>query len=66
VYSSAFDALPEPARQYLYGRLAAILRGRDSSAQYAGLTAADRRAVLEILSATKPDFARSVRATNSR
>jgi hypothetical protein len=66
VYSSAFDALPDAAREYLYKRLDAILSGRDASAKYAGLTAADRRAVLEILSATDPAFARSAGLTNRR
>jgi hypothetical protein len=65
VYSPAFEALPEPARQYLYAHLAAILRGRDPSPKYAGLSAADRKAVLEILSATKPDFARLASGTTS-
>jgi hypothetical protein len=66
IYSSAFENLPDPARQYLYARLTAILRGRDSSPRYAGLSAADRKAVLEILSATKPDFARAAARTTSR
>jgi hypothetical protein len=58
VYSEAFDALPLYVRQYLYGRLRDILQGTDRSATYARLSAADRAAVLEILTATKPDFRR--------
>jgi len=42
VYSSAFDALPDYARDYVYGRFAAVLRDSDA---------------LVILTATKPSFA---------
>ena len=58
IYSASFDSLPEYIRQYLYGRFAEILQGRDSSGLYAGLNADDRKATLEILMATKPDFGR--------
>jgi hypothetical protein len=54
IYSEDFDALPAPARDYVYQRLFDILTGRDNSAEFAKLTAADRRAILEILRATKP------------
>ena len=54
IYSEAFDALPEPARSYVYHRLLEVLTGQDQSAAFASLTAADRRAVFEILLATKP------------
>ena len=64
VYSEAFDALPDYVKQYLYGRLHEILEGTDHSAAYATLSAADRAAVLEILSATKPDFRRPSVARN--
>jgi hypothetical protein len=56
IYSEGFDALPEPTRQDLYSRLYAVLRGEDTSGKFAHLTEADRKAILEILSATKPDF----------
>jgi hypothetical protein len=62
VYSAAFDGLPDDAKQYVYGRFIEILSGRDTSAAYSQLTPADRKAILEILSATKPDFARLVAA----
>jgi hypothetical protein len=58
VYSPAFDALPEYARDYVYGRFAAVLQGRERSETYAFMSAADRRDTLQILSATKPSFAR--------
>ena len=57
VYSAAFDALPEYAKHYVYGRFAAVLTGRDTGEAYAQLSPQDRKAILEILSATKPDFA---------
>jgi hypothetical protein len=58
IYSPSFDALPETAKAVLYRRLAAILRGEDGGAAFAGIAAADRAAILEILTATKPAFAR--------
>lgn len=54
VYSDAFDAIPAPAREYLLNRLFEVLAGRDQSHDFAGLSAADRRAILEILVDTKP------------
>jgi hypothetical protein len=57
VYSAGFDGLPAYAREYVYGRIADVLSGRDHSASYAGLSAADRAILLEILRATKPAFA---------
>jgi hypothetical protein len=59
VYSDAFDALPDYARQFVYQRLADILSGSDQSAPFAHLSASDRAAVAEILAATKPEFART-------
>jgi hypothetical protein len=54
IYSSAFDALPEPAKGYVYHRLLEVLTGREQSPDFAKLTGEDRRAILEILLATKP------------
>lgn len=53
IYSDAFDALPGPAKGYVYHRLLEVLSGRDQSPEFARLTAADRGAILEILLATK-------------
>jgi len=53
IYSDAFDTLPEPARGYVYHRLLDILSGQDQSPDFARLTPEDRRAILEILLATK-------------
>jgi hypothetical protein len=57
VYTPSFDALPEYARDYVFGRFAAVLRGRDTSASFAFMSAADRRDTLQVLTATKPAFA---------
>jgi hypothetical protein len=56
IYSESFDALPAEAKEPLYKRLWEVLRGSDQSPAYASLTAADRRAILEILVATKPSL----------
>ena len=65
IYSDAFDALPVYAKDYLYDRFVQILTGKEHGPQYAVLSAADRKAVLEILTATKPDFAAAVRGRRS-
>lgn len=57
IYSQAFDALPDPAKDYLFRRLREVLSGRDRSKEFAYLSAADRKAILEILQETKPAFA---------
>lgn len=54
IYSEAFDAIPEQARQYLVRRLLQVLHGEDQSPDFASLSQADRRASLEILWDTKP------------
>jgi hypothetical protein len=53
VYDTAFDALPGPVRNQVYRRLFDVLTLRDDRPTFAGLTRADRRAILEILKATK-------------
>ena len=53
IYSDAFDALPGPAKGYVYHRLLEVLSGQDQTPEFARLTAADRGAILEILLATK-------------
>jgi hypothetical protein len=49
IYSAAFRALPDEVRAAIYGRVWDVLAGRDPAAKYARLTAADRRAVMELL-----------------
>jgi hypothetical protein len=56
IYSRSFDALPEDAREQIYSRLYEILSGKDPSPTYAYLSAADRRAIIEILQDTKTDL----------
>jgi hypothetical protein len=62
IYSEAFDGIPDVMREHLYQRLHDILTGKDTSEDFARLTAADRRAILEILVETKqglPDYYRA-------
>jgi hypothetical protein len=56
IYSTAFDALPGEARTYVYRRLWDVLSGKDRGPDFAHLSAEDRRAVVEILKATKADL----------
>jgi hypothetical protein len=65
VYSEGFDFLPAPAREYVYRRFDEILTGRDASAAFSNLSPIERRAILEILRATKPDFARAIDASHA-
>jgi hypothetical protein len=53
IYSDSFDAIPEPAKGYIYHRLLEILSGKDLSQDFATLSAMDRQAILEILLTTK-------------
>ena len=68
IYSEAFDAIPAPAKDYIYRRLFEILSGREQGPEFASLTSQDRRAILEILVATKPglpeEWKRFVRDAN--
>jgi len=57
IYSEPFDAMPAKARTAVYARMWEILSGQERDQRYAVLTPADRRAILEILSETKPDAA---------
>jgi hypothetical protein len=56
IYSDAFDAIPEPAKSYIYHRLLQILTGQDQGEDFARLSAPDRRAVLEIVLETKAEL----------
>jgi hypothetical protein len=56
VYSEAFDGLRAPVRQAVYGRMKEILSGVDVPPTYARVSVDDRRAIREILQATKADF----------
>jgi hypothetical protein len=61
IYSDAFDALPADAKDAIYKRMRQVLSGSEKGKKYARLSVADRRAVLEILQETKPDFSRVVK-----
>ncbi len=59
IYSPAFDGLPEKVRDRVYQRLYEILTGQDNAKTFANLTPETRRAILEIVTATKrglPDY----------
>lgn len=53
IYSSSFDALPEPAKGYVYHRLLQILSGEDQNPDFDHLNPQDRQAILSILLETK-------------
>ena len=53
IYTEAFDALPPLAKDAVVARMMTILTGKEKAPKYAVLTAADRRAILEILRETK-------------
>lgn len=56
IYSTAFDGLPPVVRQAVYHRLWDVLSSPTPDPRYAHLAAADRRAIVEILRATKDDL----------
>ncbi|UUO07810.1 hypothetical protein M4951_05735 [Blastopirellula sp. J2-11] len=56
IYSDSFDQLPPAVKQYVASRLHEILFGDDMGEDFSHLTAEDRRAIREILQATKPDL----------
>lgn len=56
IYSAEFDAMPDVVRDRVYRRLYDILSGQDQSKTYAMLTPSDRKAVLEIVRATKSNL----------
>jgi hypothetical protein len=56
IYADAFDALPSDARDAIYRRLWQVLSGEETGARYARLSAADRRAIVEILRDTKKNL----------
>jgi hypothetical protein len=56
VYTDAFEGLPTGVKDAVYRRMFDILSARVTGQQYAHLTAADRRAIREILQDTKRDL----------
>jgi hypothetical protein len=57
VYSEAFEALPEYARDHVVARVIEVLQGHDTTGVAASTTTLDRKAVLQILKETSPRFA---------
>ncbi len=59
IYANAFDSLPDAARAAIYRRMWQILSGNEKGPKYSRLSAAERRAIVEILRDTKaglPDY----------
>ena len=56
IYTEAFDALPELAKEAVYARMWEVLSGAVTESPYDRLALADRQAIVEILRATKPDL----------
>lgn len=54
IYSAAFDSLPSEAMRQVRQRFMEILEGHDRSTEFSHLSPGDRRAIREILEATKP------------
>lgn len=62
IYSEAFDALPGEMKNYVYRRMHEVLTGKDQSPGFGNLSAADRKAILEILRDTKTDLPKEWRS----
>jgi hypothetical protein len=56
IYTEAFDALPRAALAMVYERMWAILSGKATDTEYAKISAADRRAIIEIVRETKKNL----------
>jgi hypothetical protein len=56
IYSKQFEALPAGAKAAVYQRLWAVLSGAVNDRKYRHLSVVDRRAIVEILKATKTDL----------
>jgi hypothetical protein len=57
IYSRQFDEMPARIRQYTYRRIREVLEGKENGPEFAHLSEPDRKAILEILLETKPEFA---------
>lgn len=64
IHTESFDAIPALMKDRIWLRLDQILTGKERTGLYAAMPDEDRKAVLEILMDTKPDF-RAWRAKNS-
>lgn len=66
IYSEAFNALPTEAKTYIYHRLREVLTANDPGKDFTHLSPSDQKALLEILTDTKPDFAASEKAASAQ
>jgi hypothetical protein len=69
VYTEAFDGMPQVVKDRLYKRMWQVLTEQEKGAQFAHLSASDRKAILEILLDTKkelPAYWRESRVANTR
>jgi hypothetical protein len=57
VYSEQFEGLQPAAKKQFFRRVREILTREDTNKDFANLSEADRQAILEILTDTKPEFA---------
>ena len=58
IYTESFAALPETLKALVFARLRAALESDNPEGRYAGLPAAERRRILDILLETHPEAAR--------
>jgi len=65
IYSEQFDGLPQFALDYVNERIVEVLQGKDTTGIAARLTAAERKAITEILLDTKPALAALLKARAS-
>jgi hypothetical protein len=59
IYSATFETIPDAVKSQLYKRLYDILTNRDTSSAFSRVSTVDRKAIFEILRATKlnlPDY----------
>jgi hypothetical protein len=56
LYSASFEALPAEVKEHVLQRIWDVLTGKDTSKDFAHLSADNRKAILEILVATKPEL----------
>ena len=61
IYSPTFDALPTLAKDEIYRRMVQILTATDERDEFSHLSLEQRRAIREILSDTKPEFAQAMK-----
>lgn len=66
IYSGGFEGLPGYTKRFVYQRLAQVLSGEDRSEPYAALSQEDRKAILEILTATRPAFVEATAGSQAR